>query len=56
MLIKLSRCDIRSWRESDADALPLYANNRKVWLNLRDGFPHPYTLDDTKAFIKMARE
>lgn len=27
-----------------------YANNRKVWINLRDSFPHPYTLTDAYAW------
>ena len=27
------------------------ADNRKVWINLRDGFPHPYTRADAKAWI-----
>jgi ribosomal-protein-alanine N-acetyltransferase len=56
MLIELEKCVVRSYRESDADTLPLHANNRKVWLNLRDGFPHPYTRDDALNFIKMALE
>ncbi len=56
MLIQLEKCDVRSWCEADADSLPFHANNRKVWLNLRDGFPHPYTRNDAQAFIKMARE
>ncbi|MBU1938070.1 GNAT family N-acetyltransferase [bacterium] len=56
MLIKLSECDVRSYRKSDADSLPFHANNRKVWMNLRDGFPHPYTRDDAEAFIKIALE
>ena len=33
---------LRPWQRSDAEALVRYANNRKVWLNLRDRFPHPY--------------
>jgi len=45
---------IRSWRQQDAPAIAKYANNRKIWLNLRDGFPHPYTLDDANRFIANA--
>jgi ribosomal-protein-alanine N-acetyltransferase len=56
MLIHLEKCDVRSYRESDADSLPFHANNRKVWMNLRDGFPHPYSRNDAEAFIKMALE
>ncbi len=28
------------------------ANNHKVSINLRDGFPHPYTLADAENFLK----
>jgi ribosomal-protein-alanine N-acetyltransferase len=51
MELKFRDCMIRSWKEEDASSILKYANNRKIWLNLRDGFPHPYTLDDAKQFI-----
>jgi ribosomal-protein-alanine N-acetyltransferase len=44
---------IRSWSSADAAALVKYANNRKVWLNLRDLFPHPYTEASAAAFLEM---
>jgi RimJ/RimL family protein N-acetyltransferase len=44
---------IRSWSSADAAALVKYANNRKVWLNLRDAFPHPYTTASAAAFLEM---
>jgi RimJ/RimL family protein N-acetyltransferase len=31
-----------------------HANNRRIWRNLRDAFPHPYGLEDAKAFLQMA--
>ncbi len=36
---------------SDAESLAKYANNRKVWRNLLDAFPHPYTRADALAWI-----
>ena len=45
---------IRPWSSADAEAVVKYANNRKIWLNLRDGFPHPYTPDDAQAFLERA--
>jgi hypothetical protein len=30
----------------DAESLVKHANNRKVWLGLRDLFPHPYTMNN----------
>jgi RimJ/RimL family protein N-acetyltransferase len=51
MRLSLGVCDVRSWRPGDADAIVRHANNRKVWLNLRDAFPHPYTRRDARAFL-----
>ena len=55
MRLTLASCGVRSWRLSDADALARYANNRSIWLNLRDAFPHPYTTRDARDFIRGAR-
>jgi RimJ/RimL family protein N-acetyltransferase len=54
MRLDLGRCTVRSWREEDATSLARYANNRNVWINLRDRFPHPYSLQDAEAFIGRA--
>jgi len=43
---------VRDWRPEDATAVARYANNRRIWLNLRDAFPHPYTHRDAEAFIQ----
>jgi [ribosomal protein S5]-alanine N-acetyltransferase len=44
-------CTLRPWREGDQQDLVRHVNNRKVWLGLRDRFPHPYTLADAEAFL-----
>ncbi len=54
MELQLKHCTIRSYLISDAASLAKYANNRKIWQNLRDGFPHPYLLDNATAFISKA--
>lgn len=54
MEIRLPECVIRSYCTSDAASLARYANNRNVWRNLTDLFPHPYALADAKAFIAKA--
>lgn len=54
MEIQLARCTVRSWRPEDAVSLAKYANDREIWLNLRDRFPHPYTLEDAERFILSA--
>jgi ribosomal-protein-alanine N-acetyltransferase len=48
----LERCAIRDWRLDDAPPLAKHANNRKIWLGLRDLFPHPYTIDDANEFLR----
>ena len=55
MRLDLGTCGVRSFREADAAELTRHANNRKVWLQLRDQFPHPYTVDDARHFISLAR-
>ena len=52
--LNLRTCSIRLLSEEDADALQRYANNRKIWENLRDIFPHPYSLQDAQAFLDFA--
>lgn len=44
---------LRRWRLSDAGAIVRHANNRKIWLNLRDRFPYPYTFADARAWVAM---
>lgn len=44
---------LRPWRFSDADALVRHTNNRKIWLNLRDRFPHPYTEADAREWLAL---
>ncbi len=51
MLLRLSRTAIRSWNPADAPELARQADNRRIWRNLRDRFPHPYTIADAEAFI-----
>ena len=52
MRIPLQIGEVRSWREADAESLARHADNQKIWRNLRDRFPHPYTLGDAQAFLE----
>jgi RimJ/RimL family protein N-acetyltransferase len=45
---------VREWRETDGPELALQANDRGVWINLRDAFPHPYGAEDAQQFIRAA--
>ncbi len=52
MELALRTCVVRSWRTSDVESLTRHADNRKIWINLRDAFPHPYTKRDGREFIR----
>jgi len=47
---------LRNWKDEDAQQLALIANNKKIFNNLRDAFPHPYFLEDAKEFISFAQK
>ena len=53
--IPLRTCEVRSWRLGDLDSMVEQANNRRIWINLRDAFPHPYTRQDGRAYLRRAR-
>jgi RimJ/RimL family protein N-acetyltransferase len=46
--------ELREWQLADAASLAENANNIKIWNNLRDALPYPYTEKDAEDFIKMA--
>jgi ribosomal-protein-alanine N-acetyltransferase len=56
MELVLERCTVRSWQTSDASRLAEIANDRRIWRNLRDRFPHPYAMADAEAFIAASIE
>jgi len=55
MKIQFLDCILRNFKDEDVDSIFKYANNRKIWLNLRDGFPHPYTMADAELFLSNVR-
>jgi len=50
------RVRLRPLRYADRERLAELANNRKIWNNLRDMFPHPYTENDADKFIDMVKQ
>ncbi len=42
---------LRPWHEWDQISLVAHANDREIARQMRDRFPHPYTLDDARAWI-----
>jgi len=51
MKILLRNYLIRNWGKEDVPAIAKYANNSKIWLNLRDRFPHPYQRSHAEDFL-----
>jgi len=51
MEIPLEGARIRSWKRGDQSSLVRYADNRRIWINLRDRFPHPYRPADARAWL-----
>jgi RimJ/RimL family protein N-acetyltransferase len=51
MEIVLERFTLRPWLPSDEASLAKHANNKNVARNLTDIFPHPYTVEDARAWI-----
>lgn len=54
MTLDAGLCVIRPWRQGDLDSLVRHADNRHVWLTLRDQFPHPYTRADGEEWLAHA--
>lgn len=55
MRLDCGTCSVRSWQLADLTALPRQANNRAIWLQMRDRFPHPYRLRHAAVFLIAAR-
>jgi len=51
---ELGSCVLRAWAASDKPALLRHADDRRVWRNMDDSFPHPYTAVHADDWIAMA--
>ena len=47
---------IRPLKAQDRESLAKYANNYQIARNLRDRFPHPYTVVDAEWFIDFCQQ
>jgi len=57
-IMKIENGDLilRNWKDEDAQQLVLIANNKKIYDNLTDSFPHPYLLNDASEYITSAQK
>ncbi len=54
MILKGEGFMLREWSLNDVDDLVDAANDIRIWNNVRDGFPYPYTKLDAISFITFA--
>jgi len=47
---------LRPFKPDDAESLARHANNAAIARQLRDEFPHPYTLNDARMFIERTSQ
>jgi hypothetical protein len=55
MRLALSKSVIRPFEATDAAAIAKHSDNRNVWINLNDSFPHPFTIEAAGTFLEKAR-
>ena len=46
---------LRQWQSGDEESLTKNANNYNIWRNLKDIFPHPYTIEEAYGWVKIAQ-
>jgi RimJ/RimL family protein N-acetyltransferase len=51
-----NKVSIRSLNDADRTQLALLANNKKIWDNLRNHMPHPYSSEDAQDFIETTKK
>ncbi|TGE20672.1 N-acetyltransferase [Hymenobacter aquaticus] len=56
LAVPLAGVRLRPWHLHDAPVLAETANDRGIWQNLRDVFPHPYQLQDAYWYIGMVSD
>jgi ribosomal-protein-alanine N-acetyltransferase len=55
MIERTEGFELRPWQRGDEAALSQLANNRRIWRNLTDSFPHPYRLQDAVDWIEFSK-
>ena len=48
------RLVLRPWQPDDKTRLSTIANNRRIWRNMTNRFPHPYEVDDAVRWIEFS--
>ncbi len=53
MIIDLGVARLRPFEATDAASIATHANDRALWRNMGDTFPHPYALSDAEQFLAL---
>ncbi|NAS14389.1 GNAT family N-acetyltransferase [Poritiphilus flavus] len=56
MKLTSEKITLRKFSEKDAPRLALLCNNIKIWNNVRDYLPHPYSEKDGLAFVRAIKD
>jgi ribosomal-protein-alanine N-acetyltransferase len=56
MTVSTNGIELRLWQPGDEDALVRLADNRRIWRNLTNRFPHPYRREDAIDWIDIANQ
>lgn len=51
LMIQLRNAHLRPWERGDEESCVRHANDRGIWRNMRDLFPHPYIFEDAVSWI-----
>ena len=51
-ILKTEKFILKPLKKGDEENIVRNANNRKIWINITEVFPHPYTLKEAKKWIK----
>lgn len=54
--LRSEKCVVRTYHPDDAPSLAANGNNRRIWVNLRDRFPHPFTAEGGRMYINYCIE
>lgn len=55
-MLKGEKIILRFLNDNDKLQLATLANNKKIWDNVKDYLPHPYTIEDAISFIDLAKQ
>ena len=53
-VLHLERCTLRPWHVDDAASFARHADDREVWRNMRDVFPHPCAAEHAQRWLERA--